>query len=154
MILVLGSKKYINNFFDKNIESKIVVNQYGKKMLSDVNLHFNKSHTKNLSILMFSKYPCGIDIENIKKYNELVANKICSEEEKEFLSKTNNKNLYFTLLFVLKESFTKCLGIGISINLRNISFVKENKINLNIKGYKIDIMHYYNYLIATCRKVI
>lgn len=154
MILILGSKKYINDFFNKNIKSKVFVNNYGKKMLSGVNLQFNKSHTKNLSILMYSKYPCGIDIENIKRYNKLIVNKICSEEEKKFLSKTNNKNLYFTLLFVLKESFVKCLGIGISINLKNISFVKEDKINLNIEGYKIDIMHYYNYLIATCRKVI
>lgn len=150
MIVILGNKNYINKF----INSKTYVNEFCKPYFKDKNVFFNKSHTDKLSILMFSKYECGIDIENIKEYNELIVNKMCTKEEIEYLNNSKNKDISFTMLFTLKEAYLKCLGVGLNYKLKDISFVKNNKLNLDHNGFKIEIYRYYNYLISMCRRVV
>ena len=151
MQVILGSKNYINDYILNN-GFKIINNKYGKPSYENSDIYFNKSHTKDLSVAIIDNKSCGIDIEKIRTFNELMANKICSNEEITFLNGVSNKDYYFTLLWVLKESFLKCVGVGLSVPMKKINFVKDNKINLEIKNYKMKYITLNKYIIAICRK--
>ena len=75
MQIVLGTKEYINSFINRQ-GFETYTNFYGKPLVKDNNIYFNKSHAKNLSIAIIDKKTCGIDIELIRNYNELMAKKI------------------------------------------------------------------------------
>lgn len=151
MQVILGSKNYINDYILKN-GFKIINNKYGKPAYENSDIYFNKSHTKDLSVAIIDNKSCGIDIEKIRTFNELMANKICSNEEIAFLNGVSNKDYYFTLLWVLKESFLKCVGVGLSVPMKKINFIKHNKINLEMKNFKMKYITLNKYIIAICRK--
>lgn len=151
MQLVFGDEKYINNFLlDKNLD--VVFNEFGKPFDKNNKYFFNKSNANDLSVCIIDDKMYGIDIEEIKEYNARMVNKICSIEEKVFLSNINNKDYYFTLLWVLKECYLKCIGIGFSVPLKNINFVCDNRINLNYDGCDINYFTLGKYIVAICRK--
>lgn len=151
MKLLISNKNYINLYL-KNLNYKIIFNKYGKPIIKNKKIFFNKSHTNKFSVLVIDNKLCGIDIENIKEYNDLISKKICSKEEYEYLNNIQNKNYYFTLLWVLKESYIKCLGLGLSYKMNKISFIKNNKIITKINGYNFTIIKYKNNIISICRK--
>lgn len=151
MQVILGSKNYINDYILNN-GFKIINNKYGKPSYENSDIYFNKSHTKDLSVAIIDNKSCGIDIEKIRTFNELMANKICSNEEIAFLNGVSNKDYYFTLLWVLKESFLKCVGVGLSVPMKKINFIKHNKINLEMKNFKMKYITLNKYIIAICRK--
>ena len=151
MQVILGSKNYINDYILNN-GFKIINNKYGKPSYKNGDIYFNKSHAKDLSVAIIDNKSCGIDIEKIRTFNELMANKICSNEEITFLNGVSNKDYYFTLLWVLKESFLKCIGVGLSVPMKKINFIKHNKINLEMKNFKMKYITLNKYIIAICRK--
>lgn len=151
MQVILGNRNYINDYILNN-GFKIINNKYGKPSYENSDIYFNKSHTKDLSVAIIDNKSCGIDIEKIRTFNELMANKICSNEEITFLNGVSNKDYYFTLLWVLKESFLKCVGVGLSVPMKKINFIKDNKINLEIKNFKMKYITLNKYIIAICRK--
>lgn len=152
MQVILGSRNYINEYV-LNDNFNIVTNKYGKPSYEkNSDIFFNKSHTKDLSVAIIDNKNCGIDIEKIRTYNQLMVNKICSNEEITFLNSVSNKDYYFTLLWVLKESFLKCIGVGLSVPMKKINFIKDNKINLEIKNFKMKYITLNKYIIAICRK--
>ena len=151
MQLILGNRSYINDCILNN-GFKIINNKYGKPSYENSDIFFNKSHTKDLSVAIIDNKSCGIDIEKIRTYNQLMVNKICSDEEITFLNGVSNKDYYFTLLWVLKESFLKCIGIGLSVPMKKINFIKDNKINLEMKNFKMKYITLNKYIIAICRK--
>lgn len=151
MQVILGNRNYINNYILNN-GFKIINNKYGKPSYKNSDIYFNKSHAKDLSVAIIDNKSCGIDIEKIRTFNELMVNKICSNEEITFLNGVSNKDYYFTLLWVLKESFLKCVGVGLSVPMKKINFIKDNKINLEIKNFKMKYITLDKYIIAICRK--
>ena len=151
MQVILGNRNYINDYILNN-GFKIINNKYGKPSYENSDIYFNKSHTKDLSVAIIDNKSCGIDIEKIRIYHELMANKICSDEEITFLNSVSNKDYYFTLLWVLKESFLKCIGVGLSVPMKKINFIKDNKINLEMKNFKMKYITLNKYIIAICRK--
>lgn len=151
MQVILGNRNYINDYILNN-GFKIINNKYGKPSYENSVIYFNKSHTKDLSVAIIDNKSCGIDIEKIRTFNELMVNKICSNEEITFLNGISNKDYYFTLLWVLKESFLKCIGVGLSVPMKKINFIKDNKINLEMKNFKMKYITLNKYIIAICRK--
>lgn len=151
MQVILGNRNYINDYILNN-GFKIINNKYGKPSYENSDIYFNKSHTKDLSVAIIDNKKCGIDIEKIRTFNELMVNKICSYEEITFLNGVSNKDYYFTLLWVLKESFLKCVGVGLSVPMKKINFIKDNKINLEMKNFKMKYITLNKYIIAICRK--
>jgi len=151
MQVILGNRNYINDYILNN-GFKIINNKYGKPSYENSDIYFNKSHTKDLSVAIIDNKSCGIDIEKIRTFNKLMVNKICSYEEITFLNGVSNKDYYFTLLWVLKESFLKCIGVGLSVPMKKINFIKDNKINLEMKNFKMKYITLNKYIIAICRK--
>lgn len=125
---------------DNNIKKySIFYNKYGKPYLKKINKYFNISNTKNISVCVFSDKEIGVDIEYIR-YNELVMKRMFTLEECEFVNNSKNKAEIFTLIWTIKESYSKLLGLGLNYNFKKIDTFKiKNKIN---------IKKYQNYIIT------
>lgn len=151
MRLILGNRNCVNSIID-SYNFEIINNKYGKPLIRSNNLYFNKSHCDDISVAIIDNQLCGIDIENIRKYNDLMAKKICSYNEYEFLKKSKNIDYDFTLLWVLKESYLKCIGVGLSYPLKKVSFVANDKISFKKEQFILNVINYKNHLISICRK--
>ena len=125
---------------DNNIKKySIFYNKYGKPYLKKINKYFNISNTKNISVCVFSDKEIGVDIEYIR-YNELVMKRMFTLEECEFVNNSKNKAEIFTLIWTIKESYSKLLGLGLNYNFKKIDTFKiKNKIN---------IKKYQNYIVT------
>ena len=149
MQLFIGDKKYINSYLEKK-KIKFIKNEYGKPINPESKIFFNKSHCKEFSVLLLDNSKCGIDVEKIRKYNDVIARKMCSEEEYEYLNYSKNKDYDFTLLWVAKEAYLKCLGIGISISMKNISFALNKEIKIQKDGYDFKVKNLNEHIIVMC----
>lgn len=146
----LKVENVISHIVGKKIE--IIKNKFGKPYLKSKDLYFNISHCKDFSVAIIEKNECGIDIEQIRKYNDLMALKVCSNAEYKFLNKCEKKDYYFTALWVLKEAYLKYLGTGISMPMNEINFVHNNNLVLNMQDFKMNLLNYKGGIIAICRK--
>lgn len=149
MQLIIGKKEIINSYLNN---CDLEYNEYGKSYIKNNEFYFNKSHTNNLSVLIIDNNECGIDIETIRRYETIMAKKILSKDEYELITKKENKDYYFTLIWTLKESYLKALGTGINTKLNEISFVENNKLIFNKDNYKFKIIKIENYIITSCRR--
>lgn len=129
----------IIHFYMRNVKNNanynISIDDNGKPQLvyfSDV--FFNISHSGDWVVCAFSNYEIGIDIEKIKDAKMNVARKYYSDDEyKKMICIHNNteQNEFFYLLWTLKESYLKNIGMGITALSPKISFDTSK----NIKGY-------------------
>lgn len=100
----------------------------GKPALAEhPEIRFNLSHCEGLAVCLFSPYECGADCENIRKFKQRTAERVCSPEELAMLADTQDKDVLFTRLWTLKEAYVKAIGIGISYPLREVSFTFEGE---------------------------
>ncbi len=152
-MLIIASEKEINDKINSLSNEPFIRNEYGKPYFKNSKLKFNKSNTLDLSVLIIEEVECGIDIEYIRKYNDIMAKAILSKEELTFINNTDNKDLYFTILWTLKESYLKCIGTGIYTNLKDLNMIEDNKIIKNKNNYKLNYFIYEDkYIISYCKR--
>lgn len=136
------------------------INEFGKPYFKDRNdIKFNLSHSFDTSICVISQNEIGVDIEKKRKYNEKLSLKYFSKEENDYINKSINKDESFTRIWTLKESFLKCIGQGLILNMNEISFLlndNEIKIIQNIVNKKFEFNEFRieNYFISICEKII
>ncbi len=137
----IESKKLIDQVLkDNNINNyTIIYNEYGKPYLKNINKYFNVSNTKNISVCVFSDKEIGVDIECLR-YNELVMKRMFNEKEINLIKKSKNKKEMFTIIWTIKESYSKLIGLGLNYNYKKID-------TFNIKN-KINIKKYQNYIVT------
>ena len=123
-------------------------NKNGKPSLK--NHAFSIAHCNNvLCIATSSKNnQIGVDIQDIKDYDEKIAKFVCNQHEFEMLNKSKNKNLAFAKLFVKKEATIKCLGLTLGSSLKDI-LQSNNSCNFNYTFKK-----HKNYIICECQTKI
>ena len=120
---------------------EIVYNEYGKPYLKDIDIYFNISNSKNVSVCVISNREVGIDIQ-YKTYKESLKNKVFNNKEQELLDKSIEKESVFTKMWTIKESYVKMKGIGLSYGLNNVD-------TLSLKN-NIKLLNYKNYIICIC----
>ena len=137
----IESKKLIDQVLKNNNISNytIIYNEYGKPYLKNINKYFNVSNTKNISVCVFSDKEIGVDIECLR-YNELVMKRMFNEKEINLIKKSKNKKEMFTIIWTIKESYSKLIGLGLNYNYKKID-------TFNIKN-KISIKKYQNYIVT------
>ena len=134
---ILLSEYLLYNYFFSNEE--IFYNQYGKPYLK--NKYFNISHADNYLLLGIADEEIGVDMQKItfKKNVE----KLFSEEEQNLLKTAKEK--MFTRYWVLKESYAKYLGVGISKKILQETIKKKD-----VYFYVYEDLN--GYMIAVCLK--
>ena len=120
---------------------EIVYNEYGKPYLKDIDIYFNISNSKNVSVCVISNREVGVDIQ-YKTYKESLKNKVFNNKEQELLDKSIEKESVFTKMWTIKESYVKMKGIGLSYGLNNVD-------TLSLKN-NIKLLNYKNYIICIC----
>ena len=131
-------KKIADDYNIKNY--KIVKNEYGKPYFENNDVYFNISNSDSVVVAAVSDKEIGIDIQKIK-YNDAIVNRTFTESEKQYLNKSSDKKKAFTLIWTMKESYVKKIGIGVGYGLKNvdtISMIDKFKI-IEFEDYIITI---------------
>ncbi|NLL72912.1 MAG: 4'-phosphopantetheinyl transferase superfamily protein [Clostridiales bacterium] len=111
--------------FGRFIEIDTAYNEFGKPFMKDMKgFSYNISHSGKWVVIGFGENELGIDIEEIYRGREDIANKFFTESEKKFIFAANNEEeakRSFTQIWTLKESYIKYLGTGLSTMLDSFS---------------------------------
>lgn len=109
---------HIAELFSKEpYEISIKKHPNGKPYAEGLPVHFNISHSGNNAAVVFSPFPIGIDIEEVKNYRSRIVDKCFTISEKEYLSSGNDeheRNCRFFEIWTAKEAFLKYTGKGLS----------------------------------------
>ena len=136
-LLSIALKECYKIDFDEEL---LRFNKNKKPYLRDYpGIYFNISHSKEIIIVALSNVEIGIDIEEIKHFNQSFIDKVFSFEEKVQSINLNNKDEFYTRLWTLKECHFKCLGTGLKFPLTKTSF------NLEKTNYSIEFKKGNNY---------
>lgn len=130
-------KKIADDYNIKNY--KIVKNEYGKPYFENNDIYFNISNSDSVVVAAVSDKEIGIDIQK-RKYNEAIVNRTFTESEKQYLNKSSDKKKAFTLIWTMKESYVKKLGIGIGYGLKNVDTIRMLD--------KFKVIEYEDYIIT------
>lgn len=105
--------------------------QSGKPFLRDYpEVHFNISHCPCGCICAISDSPIGVDIQDIRLFSQQIAERCCSKAELALLKRSPNPSSEFTKIWVMKESYLKMRGMGITEDLCAVDTTKlTDKIN-------------------------
>ena len=109
-------------------ETPIVIGKHNKPSLSEYpELHYNNSHADGIAAAMVSKYECGIDCEQIRRYRPNVLKRCYGVTEQRAVEAApeNERDLLFFRLWTLKEAYVKAIGKGLSFPLRNAVFTLD-----------------------------
>lgn len=141
---------------DYNADTPIIKNDMGKPSLAErPDIHFNLSHAKGISACIVSERECGIDCEQKREYRPNVAKRAFSESEREFLESLpeEERDMMFTRLWTLKESYVKAIGTGISYPLNTVGFAFDgDEIISDKKGcrFRQYLIHGGKYIVSLC----
>ncbi|OQD58776.1 phosphopantetheinyl transferase [Methanobrevibacter arboriphilus JCM 13429 = DSM 1125] len=117
------------------IYNPIIVNDdYGKPFLKNFpNIYFNISHCGDYVFCGVSNYPIGVDIEYIHEIDLNIAKTQFHPKEYEYVNNSNDKIESFFEIWVLKESYLKMKGIGLSLDLKSFYInIDEDKDNIKL----------------------
>lgn len=126
------------NLNEKDMEYAVEKN--GKLRFTNAeNVHFNLSHSKNMSLAVVSDKPVGCDIQFIDKVDEKLYDLVLSEEERKYVvgASTACPAEKFYELWTMKEAIIKKDGTGLRDRLTDVHddnvyiekrFLKSNEI--------------------------
>lgn len=112
------------------LDWEFIANQYGRPQLAekfaDLQLNFNISHSHGaVACLIACQHRVGLDIEARNRKTNFVefADQVLSTYEQTMLNATNN--IHFLHYWTLKEAYSKALGLGLSMDFKNIVCVLD-----------------------------
>lgn len=132
------AQAFLNEVFDAcDVKDRSLrYGEYGKPYLVSGELFFNLSHCENMMACAVSEREVGVDIQKIC-YKPRVLKRVCSDKEADAIKTAED----FTRMWVLKESFAKCDGRGLSYGFKDID-IKSLK--------KTETWRYGDFLVAAC----
>lgn len=135
----------------------VCVGKTGKPYLKDEQgVYFNISHTKGVVVCGISNRMIGVDVERIRRFNEAVVKKACTQREQEYVfsgSDDRERAVRFCRIWTLKESYVKAIGKGLAYSMQDIEFqIGEQDIESTIPGWDYEQFPYgEEYMVAVCR---
>lgn len=139
-------KEVFSRFYGlSNVEFKY--NYFNKPSLKNHEFKFNISHSGQILIMAVDTDYIGIDIEQIRTID--INPTFLSKTEQKYLE---NKNLYeFYKIWTIKESFTKNLGLGLSLDFKDFTVdLAKPYIVFNNKKFYYHYFNFENYIISIC----
>ena len=136
----------IKSVFKVEIEDEAVMrNQYGKPSFkNNEHIKFNISHCDGLIACAVGLEEMGVDVENIRSFDDYVVIRVCNMKEINSIYNSDDSKRTFFTYWTMKESLGKALGVGLHYPLRENEFIKNgdgylcNYEGLKIKNYEID----------------
>lgn len=125
-----------------SIAPPILFTDNGKPYFKNDNIHFSISHSNDLSVCALSDKEIGVDTEKIKAFNPKLIDRICLDEEKQYIGNSSER---FFQIWTAKEAYSKLTGLGLSIGLKNIEVDIKN---LEVQGKKLTIKTIGDYIIS------
>lgn len=98
----------------------------GKPGFRDIPLYYNLSHSEERVMCIMSDRPVGCDIQKKGQADRRIAEKCFSEKENLALQACTDdeeQKEMICRLWALKESFVKCIGLGLQMPLRSFSVI-------------------------------
>lgn len=141
-------------FLGKNAKIEILKNSHGKLVVKNRKIDFNISHSNEWAVGTIAEFRVGIDIEDIKNIRNNSILRFFSVDETEYCKDAND----ICKIWTLKESYLKCIGIGISIPLNSFSVITNEEVHLSIGGernysYFFNSRRFENYYVSICTNV-
>ena len=121
MLSLIGWKLLLDNLPDSALLAKVAFEEKGKPFIPNSNIHFNISNTKGIVVLALHNKPVGIDVEQLRKQNEIIFPRVFCEDEIQSITCSED----FTILWTRKEAVVKLFGGGISMGLTNFSVLDD-----------------------------
>lgn len=121
-----------------------IIHEKNKKpYLVDSEHCFNLSHSGDMAICIFSDREVGCDVESRRKIDLKIAERCFSENEYRQIMESDDREDAFLRIWTLKESFSKCLGLGLGMPLDEIDFDLSEKGHFIVKDGKRYELHEY-----------
>ena len=140
-------------------EYQFQYSKYGKPYLKDNDeIFFNISHSGSWVVIGVGTSELGIDVEVIQENYLDIANRYFAREEYQKLlcAEEDERRKLFTIMWTLKESYVKCIGLGMQISFEKIVFRINKKILFYNEGildntyvFKVDKLDREHY-VAIC----
>ncbi|MDR2762994.1 MAG: 4'-phosphopantetheinyl transferase superfamily protein [Planctomycetaceae bacterium] len=135
-------------------------NEFGKPYLSPQleksnTPFFNLSHTDGIAVCFIAKEEVGIDVEHLIEPKDSLIKYVCSDCEQRKLAQSSYPSELLTRYWVLKESYLKAIGRGLSVHPCEIDFSEyETDSFCTNDGYCFRIISSIlpKILIAVCQK--
>lgn len=124
-------------------------NEFGKPFIPGrPDIQFSISHTKNAVAVAISRYPIGLDIEQIRPQSEALIRKTMNAAEQQQIADSQTPDTTFTVLWTQKEAVLKLFGTGIVDELHNVLTDCDNiSIETHVRsGYVWSVAQYKNAL--------
>lgn len=83
-------------------------------------IHFNISHCREAVVCILSDSPVGIDVENIREYDDDLARYTMNDAEMDAILHAKEPAVEFIKLWTRKEAVLKLTGEGISNDLKDV----------------------------------
>lgn len=106
--------------------------KYGRPVLKGEKAYISVSHSSNMALVAISEYEVGCDIEKISDADMKIAKRFFAADEYEKLGllPENERNEAFFKYWTAKESFVKCIGLGMKIPFDSFEIVCENSVSI------------------------
>lgn len=127
-------------------------NKYGKPFIKGSEAFcFNVAHSYDFVTGVFDNEDVGVDIEAIQGLNIDIAKSFCTDNEyNSILQQDKNKILESIIsIWVLKESYMKYLGTGLSESIQSFDVITKENIPPNVMLHK---KKNNNYILGICSK--
>ena len=86
-------------------------NEFGKPFLKGKSLHFSLSHCKTAVACAVSKSEIGVDLENVRDFDERITNRVLTPAELKLLESAKDPK---------KEAVSKFEGVGLGLVLKKL----------------------------------
>lgn len=117
-------------------------NKYDKPYLSDApHIFFNFSHCRQAVVCALADFETGIDIQDVRPYDETVSRRICTGDEMRQLEACDDPARMFCRFWVRKESYAKAKGIGIASVLKQ-QLPESGFITFDAERYCVSLFQY------------
>lgn len=128
------------NHPDLAVPPRVEPGAYGKPWLPELpDFHFNISHSGKWVVCGVGHRPLGVDIERTGRNSLEVVKRCFSVSEQNHLQSIpqDKRDLTFIELWVLKESYMKATGLGLSMSLKDLQVHIGPPATLEYKGQKV-----------------
>lgn len=129
-----GLKKTEQTAFAQKLLLEALSREYGITRLPEVartplgkpffpaypEIQFNYSHSKRAAACILSREAAGIDLEQVRSYQEKTARRFCCEQEWNWLQRQPDLDQAWIRIWTLKEAWLKYLGTGLRTDLQKL----------------------------------